>query len=71
MLMPIKNYYPFQIVGVDIAGLFKDPRWKLNTYYLIIVIIDYFTNTIEALSLKSLSAEETTRSFLKESRMSL
>ena len=54
LLMPITSLYPFQIVGIDIAGPFKRTNGG-NKY--ILVCIDYFTNWIEAIPLKSLSAD--------------
>jgi len=62
LLEPIKSNYPFHKVGCDIAGPFKRSVGG-NKY--ILVLIDYFTNWIEAVPLKSLSAEDTTKAFFK------
>ena len=62
LLQPIQSNSPFQKVGADIAGPFKRSTGG-NKY--ILVIIDYFTNWIEAIPLKTLSAEDSARAFFK------
>jgi hypothetical protein len=62
LLQPIKSVHPFQIVGMDVAGPFK--RSTYGSKY-ILVCIDYFTNWIEAIPLKTLSADETVKAFFK------
>ena len=62
LLEPIKSNYPFHKVGCDIAEPFKISTGG-NKY--ILVIVDYFTNWIEAVPLKSLRTEDTTRAFFK------
>ena len=47
---------------MDIAGPFKRSTGVNKN---ILVIIDYFPNWIEAIPLKSLTAEDTTRAFFK------
>ena len=49
LLIPILSEFLFQIVGADLAGPFKLSTGR-NKY--ILVIIDYFTNWIEAIRLK-------------------
>ena len=62
LLRPIKSDSPFQTVGVDVAGPFK--RSTYGSKY-ILVCIDYFTNWIEAIPLKTLTADETVKAFFK------
>lgn len=49
-------------MGADVAGPFKR---SIGGYKYILVLIDYFTNWIEAIPLKSLSADDTARAFFK------
>ena len=63
LLEPIKSEFPFCIVGMDIAVHFEKSTGG-NKY--ILVIIDYFTNWLEVILLKSLIAEDTTRAFIKD-----
>ena len=60
LLQPIKSDFPFQMVGADIAGPFKR---STGGYKYILVIIDYFTNWVEAVPLRSLTAEDTAKAF--------
>ena len=60
LLQPIQSYFPFQKVGADIAGPFQRTQGG-NKY--ILVVIDYFTNWIEAIPLRSLTAEDSARAF--------
>jgi hypothetical protein len=62
LLQPIQSNAPFQKMGADIAGPFKR---SIGGNKYILVVIDYFTNWIEAIALKSLEAEETARAFFK------
>jgi predicted aspartyl protease len=55
LLAPIKATYPFEIVGVDIVGPL--PRTVRRNLY-VLVVIDYFTNWVEAAPLKTLTAKE-------------
>ena len=52
----------FQLVGVDIMGPITRSTGG-NKY--ILVCIDYYTNLIEAVSLKSLTADETAKAFFR------
>ena len=60
LLQPIKSYSPFHTVGADIAGPFIR---STGGYRYILVVIDYFTNWVEAIPLKSISAEDTASAF--------
>ena len=60
LLQPIKSDRPFQTVGADIAGPFIR---STGGYKYILVLIDYFTNWVEAIPLKSISAEDTSNAF--------
>ena len=62
LLQPIKSDFPFHIIGADIAGPFNRSP---GGFKYILVIIDYFTNWVEAIPLKSLTAEETSKAFFK------
>ena len=62
LLEPFRSDYPFHKMGGDVAGPFKRSN---GGYKYILVLIDYFTNWIEAIPLKSLSAEDTARAFFK------
>ena len=62
LLQPITSHSPFHMLGADIAGPFVRSTGG-NKY--ILVVIDYFTNWVEAISLKSLSAEDTAKAFFK------
>ena len=50
------------MLGADIAGPFVRSTGG-NKY--ILVVIDFFTNWVEAISLKSLSAEDTAKAFFE------
>jgi len=62
LLQPIQSESPFQKMGGDIAGPFKR---SIGGNKYILVVIDYFTNWIEAIALKSLEAEDTAKAFFK------
>ena len=46
LLEPITTMYPFKKMGADVAGPFKR---SIGGYKYILVLIDYFTNWIEAI----------------------
>ena len=60
LLQPITSASPFHTVGADIAGPFLR---STGGYRYILVVIDYFTNWVEAVPLKSISAEDTASAF--------
>ena len=62
LLQPIESNSPFQKIGGDIAGPFKRTQ---GGHKYILVVIDYFTNWIEAIPLKSLSADDAASAFFK------
>jgi hypothetical protein len=62
LLEPIKADYPFQMIGMDIVGPFARSS---GGHKYILVCIDYFTNWIEAVPLKSLSAADAVNAFFK------
>jgi len=62
-LQPTTALYPFHTVGVDLIGLFK--RTTRGHQYAL-VIIDYFTNWVEAAPLKTQLSEEMADVFFKE-----
>jgi hypothetical protein len=55
LLTPIVTTHPFQLVSMDIKGPLHLSKGR-NRY--ILVIIDHFTNWIEAAPLKTLTAQE-------------
>lgn len=61
LLRPIKSFYPFQIVGVDIVIC----RMSSTSHRYILVVVDYFTNWVEAAPMKSMTAEELIRVFFQ------
>ncbi|CAF0956113.1 unnamed protein product, partial [Brachionus calyciflorus] len=60
LLQPIRSSYPFEIVGMDIVGPL---RRTSRGFRYILVIVDYFTNWVEACALKSLEAAEVVERF--------
>jgi hypothetical protein len=60
-LRPIRVGKPFELVGTDIAYL---PKSKGGFQY-ILVAIDYFTNWVDSAVMKSLTADESIRTFLR------
>jgi hypothetical protein len=60
LLQPIKSFSPFHTVRADIAGPFIR---STGGYRYILIVIDYFTNWVEAIPLKSISAEDTASAF--------
>lgn len=63
LLQPITTTRPFELVSMDIVGPFKTTQ-RQNKY--ILVMIDYFTNWVEAGCLTSLEANETAEAFYKQ-----
>ena len=62
LLQPISTEGPFHTIGADIAGPFIR---SIGGHKYILVVIDYFTNWVEAIPLNSLSAQETAIAFFK------
>jgi len=58
--MPIKATRPFEIVCVDIIGPIHTSK---NGYKYILNCIDHFTSWAEAAPLKTITAEEVTKTF--------
>jgi hypothetical protein len=54
-LQPISSSYPFEIVSIDILGPFTK---STNGNKFILVLVDYFTNWVEACAVKTIEAPE-------------
>jgi transposase InsO family protein len=60
LLQPIITTYPFEMVAMDIMGPLKTSP---DGYKYLLNMIDIFTSWPEAVPLKTLTAEETTKAF--------
>ncbi len=63
LLVPIQSTYPFEIVSIDIIGPFKTTA---QGYKYVLVMVDMFTNWVEAAPLRTLEAHETASVIFKE-----
>jgi len=60
LLTHLQAHYPFEIVGIDLMGPFKTTK---TGYRYVMVIVDLFTNWVEAVPLRGISAEEAALAF--------
>ena len=60
LLEHVEAQYPFEVVGVDLMGPFKTTK---TGYKYVMVFVDLFTNWVEAVPLRDLSAEEAASAF--------
>jgi len=60
MLIPIVSRQPFKLVHVDIKGSISKSK---HGFKYILVVVDSFTNWVEAFPMKSMTAEEVCKTF--------
>ena len=62
LLEPIISTSPFELLGLDIKGPFKNSK---NGYKYVLVCIDHFTSWVEAAPMKTITAKEVVEVFFK------